>query len=212
MFAADDDHRITLVEGDGDVLAQLELGFHEMGSGVGVRYPLALAVLPRVLTRNVVMMMLPASTTSGSAARFPVMMRVDVDFPSSGWLLLCRGACRLLTAVAFEVVHGVDGHFVSIHLLEISCGITHRDHFLSTNYFFCLLARGIDSDWEWRSEPIVGRNKGACDRVRESGHAGMEGTTMTGQNGQNMTGSTVPRSGSISGRPPCRPLRRSSAA
>jgi len=66
------------------------------------------------------------------------------------WFLLLRlvvlviGGCGLLAAIAFEVVHGVDGHFVSIHLFELSCGLTHRDHFLSTNNFFACLAKRID--------------------------------------------------------------------
>lgn len=68
VFAAGDDHGVTLMEGDGGVLAQLELCFHKMGSGVAVRYPLALADLPRVpSTRNLMMLIRPASTTSESA-------------------------------------------------------------------------------------------------------------------------------------------------
>ena len=49
VFAADDDHGVSPVEGGGGVFAQFELGFHEMGGGIRVCLPLALAVLPRVL-------------------------------------------------------------------------------------------------------------------------------------------------------------------
>ena len=134
------------------------------------------------------MLMLPAWTTSGSKARLPMIVPVDMGpSPSLVATESCAGVAYLLAAFAFEVVHGIDGHFVSIHLLELSCGITHRDHFLSTNYFFCLLASGIDSDWSGGVNRLSGEIS-PPGRARESGHGGMEGTTMTGQNGQKHEG------------------------
>ncbi len=52
---------------------------------------------------------------------------------------------------------------------------------LPFNRFFCLSGKRIDRERECRSAREVGRNKGACDRVRLVGHAGTERTTMTGR-------------------------------